>query len=134
MDQVTTENGCLHIIPKSHIEYGQIQVEMSVEDRSAQEAIVLHPDDSNKAIAVTMKAGDALLIHAHTLHRSMGNVTQQPRRILFCRYSDADSVEVCNENRPRLGKVVAGGSRFEEVNEFEKELDEKLSNGLIRLK
>ena len=123
----------MHIIPESHTKHGQIEVSMSAEDKSNQKEIVLEPDDSN-AIPVTMNAGDVLLFHCHTLHRSMGNFTPHPRRILFCRYSDADSVEVYNDGRPRLGRVVRGTSQFEEVRNFERELDEKCTGGLIRMK
>lgn len=70
----------------------------------------------------TMAAGDVLIFHCHMLHRSMGNFSDGDRRILFCRYSDADSVEVYNENKPRLGRVVAGSSKFPEVSEFEVDL------------
>jgi hypothetical protein len=52
----------------------------------------------------------------------MGNFTTQDRRILFCRYSDADAVEVYNENNPRLGRVVLGTTRFDEVARFEQDL------------
>ena len=52
----------------------------------------------------------------------MGNFSEGDRRILFCRYSDADSVEHYNEDKPRLGKVVAGKSKYEEVNQYEADL------------
>lgn len=42
-------------------------------------------------------------------------------------------MEVYNDGKPRLGRVVRGTSKFEEVNSFETELDEKLTGGLIRL-
>ena len=52
----------------------------------------------------------------------MGNYTDQDRRILYLRYSDADAVEVYNNDQPRLGRLVRGTSRFDEVARYERDL------------
>jgi ectoine hydroxylase-related dioxygenase (phytanoyl-CoA dioxygenase family) len=70
-----------------------------------------------------MKAGEALVFSCWTLHKSDGNhSTTRDRRILFLRYADADAVEVYNDRRPRLGRLVRGSSRFPEVTAFEADL------------
>jgi len=71
-----------------------------------------------------MKAGETLLFHCWTLHKSEGNFAQdRDRRILFMRYADADAVEVYNGGKPRLGRLLRGRTRFPEVARFETELD-----------
>jgi hypothetical protein len=57
------------------------------------------------------------------LHKSDGNFSKdRDRRILFLRYADADAVEVYNDRRPRLGRLLKGETVFEEVKAFESEL------------
>ena len=54
------------------------------------------------------------------MHTSEPNLSARPRRIMFCRYSDADAVEAYNEGRPpRLGRLLLGRTRFPEVERFE---------------
>ena len=120
LDDCDEENGCLRIIPRSHrrrqIDVGELA---SPEAKKSQAAINLEVDDS-QALAVPMKAGDALVLHCWTLHQSRGNTSRtRDRRILFVRYADADSVEVYNENRPRLGRLLRGSTRFPEVEAYE---------------
>ena len=41
------------------------------------------------------------------MHTSEPNLSARPRRIMFCRYTDADAVEAYNEGRPpRLGRLL----------------------------
>jgi hypothetical protein len=56
-------------------------------------------------------------------HKSLGNTSDRDRRLLFLRYADADAVEVYNNRKPRLGKLVRGKTRFREVEAFEANLD-----------
>lgn len=76
-------------------------------------------DDSAAAMAavkaVPMQAGQVLLLHCHTLHGSQGNATRGDRRMLFCRYADADAVEVYNEGAVRVGRLLRGESVHEQV-------------------
>merc|ERR1712166_1577823 len=120
LDDVTIQNGCLRILPGSH-HLGQAQgEEMSLADKIAEKSV--HFDVQEEGMPVRMKAGDALIFHCHMVHRSMGNKSEIDRRILYCRYADADAVEVYNGDKPRLGRVVAGSSQFDEVNQYETEL------------
>ena len=67
-----------------------------------------------------MKAGDALIFGCWMLHKSDGNHSpDRDRRILFLRYADADAVEVYNGRKPRLGRLLRGATRFQEVRDFE---------------
>ncbi len=119
LEKVDDDNGCLYLIPKSHLE-GQIQIKER--DREGLEAIHVDVDES-KAIPMHMEPGDTLIFHCWTLHNSNGNFSKtRDRRILFLRYADADAVEVYNHRKPRLGKLLAGSTQFEEVRNFEHEL------------
>lgn len=123
LEDVDEENGCLRIIPESH-KKGQIDVShiMNAESKARQVSIDLEVDES-KAIPVEMKAGETLIFHCWMLHQSRGNFSKvRDRRILFLRYADADAVEVYNQRRPRLGKLLKGSSRFPEVVEYEASL------------
>lgn len=121
LDDTDLENGCLWIIPGSHKD-GQMNVTLTPEQKAAGKEITVDADDS-KALAVPMRAGDSLIFTCWTLHKSEGNrSSDRDRRILFLRYADADAVEVYNDRRPRLGRLLRGKSKFPEVERFEAEL------------
>ena len=121
LDNTDRGNGCLWIIPESH-KQGQIKVKQTEEQKSKQAEIVVEADD-NLAVPMEMEAGDALIFNCWMLHKSDGNyATDRDRRILFLRYADADAVEVYNNRKPRLGRLVKGSSIFDEVSAFEKDL------------
>jgi len=126
LDDTDEENGCLWILPKSH-RRGQIDVSdiMTPEAKAAGVNLEVEVPDADDAIPMPLQAGDAVVFHCHTLHRSEGNYSKtRDRRILFLRYADADAVEVYNERKPRLGPLLRGVTRFPEVEEFERELRE----------
>lgn len=121
LDDTDRGNGCLWLIPGSH-KQGQIRVVQNEEQKKSQSEIVVEADD-NLAVPMEMKAGDSLIFNCWMLHKSDGNYsTDRDRRILFLRYADADAVEVYNNGKPRLGKLVKGITRFEEVRGFEADI------------
>ena len=123
LDDADEENGCLWIVPGSH-KQGQIDIAYSTDDEAALKSINLHVDE-RKAIPVPMRAGEAVIFHCWTLHKSEGNRSNnRDRRILFLRYADADAVEVGNNCKPRLGKLLRGRTRFSEVEAYESNLCE----------
>ena len=120
LDDTDRGNGCLWLIPASH-KKGQIRVEQTEEQKLKKSEIIVEGDDSS-AIPMEMRAGDALIFNCWMLHKSDGNYSpDRDRRILFLRYADADAVEVYNGRKPRLGKLVKGTTKFEEVKNFEAE-------------
>lgn len=122
LDDTDESNGCLWLIPGSH-KRGQINVRQSVEQKQKGVEITLQVDESG-ARPMPLKAGETLVFHCWTLHKSEGNFSaERDRRILFMRYADADAVEVYNERKPRLGRLVRGRTRFPEVEQFEADLD-----------
>lgn len=122
LDDADVENGCLWIIPGSH-KQGQIEVGEagSAAAKKAGAEIALQVDERG-AMPVPMKAGECLFFSGWTLHKSEGNKSDRDRRILFMRYADADAVEVYNDRKPRLGRLLRGTTRFPEVAAFEADL------------
>lgn len=121
LDDTDRGNGCLWLIPGSH-KQGQIRVQQDADQKKSQSEIIVEADDK-LAVPMEMKAGDTLLFNCWMLHKSDGNYSNdRDRRILFLRYADADAVEVYNERKPRLGRLVKGKTKFEEVKAFEAEL------------
>ncbi len=118
LDDTDRGNGCLWLIPGSH-QQGQIRVKQTEAQKARQSEIVVEADDS-LAIPMEMKAGDSLIFNCWMLHKSDGNyASDRDRRILFLRYADADAVEVYNDRKPRLGRLVKGSTIFDEVRAFE---------------
>lgn len=121
LDDTDRGNGCLWLIPGSH-KQGQVRVEQT-EEQKLKKAEIIVPADDSKAVPMEVKAGDSLIFSCWMLHKSDGNYSaDRDRRILFLRYADADAVEVYNYGKPRLGKLVKGSTRFDEVRNFENEL------------
>jgi len=121
LDDTDRGNGCLWLIPGSH-RNGQIRVAQTEEQKKGHSEIVVEADDS-LAVPMEMKAGDVLIFSCWMLHKSDGNYsTDRDRRILFLRYADADAVEVYNGRQPRLGRLVKGTTKFDEVKNFEADL------------
>jgi len=118
LDDADEENGCLWIIPGSH-KQEQISVDYTTSDKTSEKSIDLEVEES-QAIPISMKAGESIIFHCWTLHKSEGNRSKnRDRRILFLRYADADAVEVYDDHRPRLGKLLRGKTIFSEVESFE---------------
>jgi len=121
LDDTDRGNGCLWLIPGSH-KNGQIRVEQNETQKKSGSEIIVEADDS-LAVPMEMQAGDVLIFNCWMLHKSDGNISgNRDRRILFLRYADADAIEVYNGGKPRLGKLVKGKTKFNEVEEFEANL------------
>ena len=123
LDDTDVESGCLWIIPGGH-RLGQIDVsdQLTVESKEAMVEVSIDMDETS-AIPMPMKAGESLIFHGWMPHKSLGNTSNRDRRLLFLRYADADAVEVYNNRKPRLGKLIRGKTRFPEVEAYEADLD-----------
>ena len=123
LDDTDLDGGCLWIIPGGH-RLGQIDVsdQLTVESKKAMVEVSIEVDETS-AIPIPMKAGESLIFHGWMPHKSLGNTSDRDRRLLFLRYADADAVEVYNNRKPRLGKLVRGKTRFREVEAYEANLD-----------
>ena len=122
LDDANEDNGCLWLIPGSHLQ-GQFDLKRTNDDIVQGNIIDLDIDD-NRSVAMPVKAGDCLLFNCWMLHKSDGNfAADRDRRILYMRYADADAVEVYNDNQPRLGRLLRGETRFDAVRQYEAAMD-----------
>jgi hypothetical protein len=122
LDDANEDNGCLWLIPGSHLQ-GQFDLKRTNDDIAQGNIIDLDIDD-NRSVAMPVKAGDCLLFNCWMLHKSDGNfAADRDRRILYMRYADADAVEVYNDNQPRLGRLLRGETRFDAVRQYEAAMD-----------
>ncbi len=122
LDDTTQENGCLWLIPGSN-RSGQLRHEKRQLASDHQFKGELESDaDESQSIPIPMKAGECLFFSCWMLHKSEGNFSPIDRRILHLRYADADAVEVYNDRKPRLGRLLRGTTRFEKVRTFEADL------------
>jgi ectoine hydroxylase-related dioxygenase (phytanoyl-CoA dioxygenase family) len=85
LDDVDQRNGCVWIVPKSH-ERGLLPHGMAGPDNW-----YLQVDVETDGIPAEMKAGEAVVFHGLTLHRSLLNHSDQPRRAFFVEYADANA-------------------------------------------
>ena len=74
LDEATRANGCLEIVPRSH-HHGKIGVGHMI---TAEEEVRYAPPGSS--MFVELKAGESVVFHNATLHRSGINTTDKPRR------------------------------------------------------
>ena len=94
LDDATTENGCLWVIPGSH-KPGIIWPQEEHDDERfdcAGEAVFPYTDDD--AIPVELKRGDVLIFNGYLLHRSLPNSAPAGsyRRCLTCHYMSAETL------------------------------------------
>jgi ectoine hydroxylase-related dioxygenase (phytanoyl-CoA dioxygenase family) len=90
--EATLENGCLHVLPGSHLE----PVHEHVPDRRpganyGYVEIVDH--DMSDAVPVLMQPGDLLLFDSHLMHRSTDNVSDGIRAAMVYHYATSGTVE-----------------------------------------
>ena len=90
--EATLENGCLHVLPGSHME----PVHEHIRDRRPDAnygyvEIVDH--DMSGAEAVLMKPGDLLVFDSHLMHRSTDNVSAGIRAAMVYHYCRAGTTQ-----------------------------------------
>jgi phytanoyl-CoA hydroxylase len=87
LDDATTENGCLLMIPGSH--RGPVLDHWRHDDFTG--AVTDEAFDSSNAVPVEVKSGGITLHHIRTLHASAPNRSRQQRRLLLYTYAAADA-------------------------------------------
>jgi ectoine hydroxylase-related dioxygenase (phytanoyl-CoA dioxygenase family) len=109
LDDSTTENGCIHVVPGSH-RFGLLNhfdgdrfTEIVQGDTSAFDAA---------AVAVPVRAGGMILWHCLTLHSSQPNDSDRNRRAAVFEYKDPDARLLTGSFAPgevrTVGKMVRG--------------------------
>lgn len=87
LDNCTKENGCLHIIPGTHV--GPIR-EHAIRDDVVSR--VLEEKDLRslpEPQPLELAAGDVLLFHSKLIHGSRGNLGETERRVIYFAYQPA---------------------------------------------
>jgi phytanoyl-CoA hydroxylase len=106
LTDATIENGCMQVIPGSHIE--------GLKDHCPMDQLRI-PDkllELERAKPLPMKAGSALLMNQKTIHSSLDNVTEDQVRISFdLRYQPVGQPT----GRPAFPGFVARSARPEQV-------------------
>ena len=90
--EATLENGCLHVLPGSHIE----PVHEHVPDArpGAQYGYVEIVDhDMNASVPVLMQPGDLLLFDSHLMHRSTDNTSPGMRAAMVYHYAHTGTID-----------------------------------------
>lgn len=108
VDEVTSENGPLEVIPGSH--KGEIHGLWHEGDFTGAVADDIAADCQKKAITCTGAAGSVCLMHTRLLHGSAPNLSMQSRTLFICVYSAEDAVPYCSNPVPSKyeGLVVRG--------------------------
>jgi ectoine hydroxylase-related dioxygenase (phytanoyl-CoA dioxygenase family) len=86
LDDVDTHNGCVWFQPGSH------KAGLLPHHRPKAESWHLQVPVEGDGVAAPMRAGEAVMFSAYTLHRSKANLSQAPRRAFFLEYAHADAV------------------------------------------
>jgi phytanoyl-CoA hydroxylase len=86
LDDATLENGCMWVLPESHLA-GEVPHQRAGEyvAQLAAEA------DESKAVPVPLPAGSAMFHHCRTLHRTLPNRSPHQRRAWVIHFMPADT-------------------------------------------
>jgi ectoine hydroxylase-related dioxygenase (phytanoyl-CoA dioxygenase family) len=108
LDDMTLENGCLTVVPGSHL--GPIHSLFA--DRRFVGAIAPETAAALRAgeVAVTGRAGSVCLMHTRLVHGSAANRSNKPRGLYICVYTAADAVPIAANPlpSPNEGLIVRG--------------------------
>jgi ectoine hydroxylase-related dioxygenase (phytanoyl-CoA dioxygenase family) len=88
LDDATTQNGCLRVVPGSH-RAGLHSHEVGGFFRGKVSGV-----DEASAVSVEVKAGGVLFLHCLTLHASARNESNLPRRTFLPAYRAADAFPI----------------------------------------
>jgi ectoine hydroxylase len=103
VDRCTKANGCLQVIPRSHL-CGRINHTLTGEQAGADKDRVdelLKRPDRFPLEYVEMEPGDVLFFHANLLHRSDQNTSDHPRWSMICCYNAKSNDPYKDSHHPR---------------------------------
>ncbi len=109
LDDMTVENGCLQVVPGSHLErYSHYDGDRFVGEIAGEN---LEQFD-RRSVHLTGAAGDLILSDTWMVHGSAANRTQKPRRMLICDYSAADAFTLTPMAVPTVnaGRILRGSA------------------------
>ncbi|MDE0310104.1 MAG: phytanoyl-CoA dioxygenase family protein [Acidiferrobacterales bacterium] len=107
LDDTTSKNGCLRIVPGSHKHrYSHFKdgVYVGAIDESH------NPQFDRESVPIAANRGDICFMHCWAVHGSQSNQSDLPRRLLICDYTAADSYPLLPAALPSkfTGKLLRG--------------------------
>lgn len=111
LDEATTENGCLKILPGSHrapVEHDQVRGVVGFGSRldPAERGL-----DLSQAVTLPARPGTAIFFHDLTLHASLPNRSGQDRRALIITYRDLSQPDKEYPSLPAAARVRGSEAR-----------------------
>jgi hypothetical protein len=100
IDPATRANGCLQVMPGSHL-LGRIDHGRYGEQTGADPERVALIRERLGVVFCEMAPGDGLFFHANLLHASAANTSDSPRWALLCCYNAATNDPVKEHHHPR---------------------------------
>lgn len=88
LDDVDEENGCIWVHP------GSQRRGLLPHQKRSQDSWFLDVAVEGDGVPARLKAGEAVLFSGLTLHRSLSNRSNRPRRAFFMEYAEARAIEV----------------------------------------
>ena len=91
LDPASRANGCVEIVPRSHRRLrnpGSSSGFLADGQREEVDRLIASGDPAYRTVHLEMEAGEAVLLHNWTLHRSGTNETDVPRRAFSVCYMD----------------------------------------------
>lgn len=85
LDDADEENGCMNVIPRSHLE-GLTSHGRAKSEKGELPALLEVDVDETRAVAVPVKAGYVMVHHCMTLHQTNPNRSERDRRAMVIHY------------------------------------------------
>jgi ectoine hydroxylase len=104
VDRATRENGCLQVIPGSHL-LGRMNHMKVGGQTGADPERVAATLERLPLVHVEMEPGDALFFHGNLLHRSDQNTSPNPRWSLICCYNTKTNSPYKESRHPNYSKL-----------------------------
>ena len=85
LDDADQENGCMIVIPASHVD-GQVSHSRAKTGDRELPALLFTDANESKAVSVPLKAGHAMVHHCLTVHQTQPNWSDRDRRAIVIHY------------------------------------------------
>jgi ectoine hydroxylase-related dioxygenase (phytanoyl-CoA dioxygenase family) len=86
LDDVDEENGCMNVIPGSHVSEKHEHSKAKTGDGLTSQVLLTTHVDESKAVPIPLAAGHAMVHHCLTLHATRPNLSTRDRRAMVIHY------------------------------------------------
>lgn len=110
----TAKNGCLHIVPGSHL--GPLLRQEDTDDERnmlSRGQRIVEPFDESRAVPVEIKAGEVLLFHPKLIHGSPANRSRERRILLLACYCPPETRREGSRERAILVRGIDAVGNFD---------------------